>query len=280
MAKHNDRYNVNFHNPKTRQIINYLQLAENRMSRQEFLSIGNNDILYKLKHSGYIKETSKGSFQGTKKLRDKVARETGHQFGKGSSCQHSQKLLKVAECIPHEVIIHRDFKTGTEIEKQFYQFKQSNEYKERTEYVRQEYSKRIDSLKEHHASIQASAVSQRDKLQENINYQHTLSVLKRELNIIEEERYSAPDFSFTCYKAQSLEFLSNLNKEMNSVSCRGHIMKYQMSATNTIMKQIMEESLTDTITWTIEIITEHYGTEDLKRHYQYDKITDTKTIYI
>ena len=280
MSKSNDRYKVNFNNQKTIQVINYLQLAENRLSREEILSIGNKDILYKLKNSGYIKETSKNNFQGTKKLRTEMTKRTGNQFGKGSSSQHSQKLLTVAKCIPSQVIDNRDFKTGTELEKQFNQFKATPEYKERTEQARQEQISKIENLKQYHASVQtSSSTAEREKLQENINYLQSYSILERSLSVIEEERYSVPDFSFTCTRAQSLEFLSNLNETQSNTGSGTYSPIYHNGA-SVHMKQIIEETTTDTITWTIEIITNHYGTEDLERHYLYDRVTNTHTIYI
>lgn len=280
MSKTSDRYKVNFSNPKTMQVIHYLQLAENRLSREEMMSIGNRDILYKLKNSGYIKETSKGSFQGTKKLRTEMAKRTGCQFGKGSSSQHAQKLLSVAKCIPKEIISGRDFKTGTELEKQFNQYKTTEEYKERTEQARQEQISRIESLNQYHANVQSSpSISEREKLQENINYLQSYSVLERNLSIIEEERYSVPDFSFTCSREQSLEFLNNLNKtQSNTGSGTYSLIDHNGASAN--MKQTIEETATDTITWTIEIVTSNYGTEDLERHYLYDRVTSTHTIYI
>lgn len=280
MSKSNDRYKVNFNNSKTIQVINYLQLAENRLSREEILSIGNKDILYKLKNSGYIKETSKGNFQGTKKLRTEISKRTGNQFGKGSSSQHSQKLLSVAKCIPSQVIENRGFKTGIELEKQFNQFKTTQEYTERTKQARQEQISKIESLNQYHTSVQTSiSITEREKLQENINYLQSYAILERNLNIIVEERYSVPDFSITCTKEQSLEFLNSLNRTQNNTGSGSYSSIYHKGA-SVQMKQIIEETTTDTITWTIEIVTNNYGAEDLERHYMYDRITSTHTIYI
>lgn len=175
MAKSNSRYKVNFKNNRVQTVINYLQLAENKMSREDFIKLGTRDIFYQFKKSHYIQESSKGIFQATKKLRDRIEKQTGSQFGKGSSVQHSKKILEVSKCIPKEIITNRDFKTGTEIEKRFNQFKSTGEYNYRIEAMLKSCTDKIESLNQHHLYVQNSnTISSKEKLQENINYHSDL----------------------------------------------------------------------------------------------------------
>ncbi|GLC80120.1 hypothetical protein LBYZC6_22340 [Lacrimispora brassicae] len=263
-------------------MINFLQLTENKLTKQNIYELGNKDIFYQLKNSNYIKQTSQGVFQGTKLLRNKIEKQIGSQFGKGSSLQHSQKILTVAKCIPIEIIQNRQFKTGTEIDKEFQKYKKSTEFKQRTEKQRQEYESKINNLNQQHFQMQnSSEISLREKLQENITYLKKMENLTRSLVIIEEKRYSIPDFSFLCSKQESFKFLENLSKASIHAGFRCFDKTNIKEETHmNSMKEIIKQSESNIIRFTIEIVTDSYGKEDLERHYLYDQVTQTHTIYV
>lgn len=274
MSKSNNRYKVNFQSIRVQTVVNYLQLAENKMSREDFIKMGTRDIFYQLKKNNYIQESGKGIFQATKKLRDKVEKQTGSQFGKGSSVQHSKKILEVSKCIPKEIIQNRQFKTGTEIEKKFNQFKSSEEYNHRIELMQKNYIDKIESLNKRHFFVQNSnIVSEREKLQENIGFHSTLYGLERSMDILKDNPCSIPDYTFTATREQAEQFIENLkdwgaNTHTNTDS-----------AISTI-KQILETSTEQVLELQIEIITNNYGQVDMERHYNYETVTNTKVIYI
>lgn len=274
MAKSNSRYNVNFKNNRVQTVINYLQLAENKMSREDFIKLGTKDIFYQFKKNNYIQESSKGIFQATKKLRDKIEKQTGSQFGKGSSVQHSKKILEVSKRIPKEIITNRDFKTGTEIEKRFNQFKSTGEYKYRIEAMLKSYIDKIESLNQHHFYVQNSnTISSREKLKENVNYHSALYGLERSASILKDNPCSIPDFCFNATRGQAEQFIENLKDW--GVSTHTNTDK----AISTI-KQILETSTEQVFNLQIEIITNSYGSVDMERHYNFETITNTKVIYI
>lgn len=280
--KNKNRNKVNFQNPKVRSVINYLQISENSLCKNDIYKIGSKDIFYQLKNSNYIKETSKGVFHGTKILRNKVEKETGRQFGCCSSQVHSKKILEIANLIPQNVIQNRQFKTGTELNKEFQEYKKSTKYEETTKLLKQYFMERINSQIQQHSQIQESPVIlKREKLQEEISNLKLMSELNRSLSIIEESRYLVPDFSFSCSKKEALNFLDKLSKECINVDSR----QTELCITNEgtrieRMKEIIRESTSDIITLVIEVITDSYGKEDLERHYLYDCVTSTHTIYI
>ena len=84
-----NRNRVNFSNPKVQNVLAFMELGENRISRQELLDIGTKDILYALKNSGYIKETQKGLFIGTPKLHKHVLHTDGKHFASSCSEEHA-----------------------------------------------------------------------------------------------------------------------------------------------------------------------------------------------
>ena len=117
-SKTNDRYKVNFANPKTKMVVSTMLLGESRITRGEILSMGNKEILYSLIHSGYIKEREKGVYIPTPKLKSHVAKDT-RSFSSSKSEEHSRTLRESLSLAPKDVLLDGRFKTSTEIEHHF-----------------------------------------------------------------------------------------------------------------------------------------------------------------
>lgn len=267
---------VNFNNPKTMQTIRYLQLAENRLKRQEMLAITGKDIFYQLKNNGFIKEDSKGIFQGTNKLHNHMKKLDGSTFSKSNSTEHSNKILKTIQFLPKEIITEARFQTGTDLQKEYQKQKHQREYKELLKQEKETLQRRIQELSTSYKELQQLEHDQVKKLQATFNYRMTMESLERTIEVLKENNFSPPDYSVELTKTEGEDYLSNLIEYRDSLE--KHTKEYDIYS-KAVEK--MEHLITDeNIILGIEIVTNNYGSLDMEKHYLYERIMKQNVIYI
>lgn len=269
---------INFNNPKTMNIIRYMQLSENRLSRQNLLTIGNKDILYQLKNGGYIKESPSGIFQGTSKLHTYMKRLDGSTFSKSNSPEHSAKILNSARLLPKQVISDGRFQTGTDLQIRYQKTKKQKEYKEGLRKEREALQRRLNELTFLHRDFQRSEKPTADKLQETFNFRSAKEALERSMSLLKENQFSPPDYSVELTKPESEAYLENLSIYRDNLD--KHSKEYSLY-TEAIEKLSCIITQSDgSFTVGIEIITNSYGSLDMEKHFLYERLTHQHVIYL
>ncbi len=268
---------INFNNPKTMNTIRYLQLSENRLSRQDLLAIGNKDIFYQLKNGGYIKEAG-GIFQGTSKLHNYMKKQDGSTFSKSNSPEHSAKILNSAKLLPKQIISEGRFQTGTDLQQQYQKTKNQKEYQEALRQEREALKGRMNELSSLHREFQRSEEAKAEKLQEAFNYRSAKDTLERSMNLLKENQFSPPDYAVELTKSEGEAYLNNLMSYRDSLE--GYSKDYSLY-TKAIEKLSCLIAQSDgSFTVGIELVTNSYGSLDMEKHFLYEQLTHQTVLYL
>ena len=275
------RSKTNFNNPKVKSLIRYMELSENRLSKTDILEIANKDILYQLRNEGYIKETEQNCYKATKKLTSKMEKDHAETFGRSSSKAHSKRVYESTKLLPRKVILERNFKTGKELEQEFKRYQKTDTYKSAYQERLTNLITTKGNLRDYHSKIQRSDLSKSTKLQENIDYQASNDELNRSIGILRSNKIcNVPDYSFTCSYEDSIAYCNKLKEyqstlEKNTKEYR--IYQEAIEKTTTILTAYEPDQ---SITWSVEIITNSYSAVDIERHQNYELFTGQTVIYL
>jgi hypothetical protein len=269
---------INFNNPKTMNTIRYLQLSENRLSRQDLLTIGNKDILYQLKNGGYIKESAGGIFQGTSKLHTHMKKLDGSSFSKSNSPEHSAKILNSAKLLPKQVISEGRFQTGTDLQQQYQKMKHHKEYQEALKQEREALQGRINGLSSLHREFQRSEENRAEKLQEAFNYRSAKEALERSMTLLKENQFSPPDYAVELTKSEGEDYLDSLSRYRDSLE--EHSRDYSLYTEAVEKLSCIISQSEGSFTVGIEIITNSYGSLDMEKHSLYEQLTHQTVLYL
>lgn len=274
--KQNNRNNVNWNNPKVQAVVSYIQLGENRITKAEIMSLANKDIYYQLRNSGYIKESEKGHFTGTKKLHTYISKLDNSHFASSGSKEHSQKLRDSLSLIPKSVLERRDFKSSYDIEKQFNKITlKSQEYKETLQTMKQNIK---DSLFKMEASYQVglnACNSEYMRYKLNISYQKEKEHYESQLSYLSEKPYLTPDYQVTLTEQERYSFIDNLESYREHLDERSPAYDYYTESINKL-KELPE----GTVTVNIEIITSSYGNREIELHENFEVFSGTPQIFL
>lgn len=274
-SKTKDRYTVNFNSEKTKSIITTLMIAENRITKDEIISIGNKDIYYKLSKSGYITESSKGIYKGTQRLKNYIKQKDNKSFSSSGSASHSQAVRNTLKFVPSSVLSRKSFNTGTDIEKDFKKIQRTEQYKHNLE-------KLENSLKEERYQIEKAyqealqyAKDEIDRYMSKMQYLQDRDRVSARQSWLEQEPLT-PDYQLTFREDEFHQYLENLKSYRDSLD--------EDSKAYSIYSQSIEklENLTvnGEITINIEVITDSYQNREIFLHQVYEQTTNQSQIFL
>lgn len=273
--KNTDRNKVNFKNKKTMILIANLQLAENTLSKNDVLQIANKDIYYKLKNSGYIKE-SNGRVKATPKLQNYIKKLDNSSFSYSCSRDHAKRIRNSLSLLPESVLVNRAFTSGVDVEKKYKRFSKTQTHKTRLEQMKQGYKSRLSSLNKEHVIFSKTKHNEQERYTHNLNYQRQREKIISSLNRLEREICLTPDYQVTFTRTELDSYIDNLEhyrEELNENS-------RQYSLYTQSIEQLRGLEFQDTISISIELVTTHYHTKELELHKNHSILTNTPQIFL
>lgn len=273
--KNTDRNKVNFKNKKTQLVISYLQLAENNMSKNDVLQIANKDIYYKLKNSGYIKE-SNGRVKATPKLQNYIKKLDNSSFSYSCSRDHAKRIRNSLSLLPESVLVNRAFSSGVDVEKKYKNFCKTQTYKTRLEQMKQEYKSRLSSLNKEHMIYLKTNHNEQERYAHNLSYQRQHEKIISSLNRLEREVCLTPDYQVTFTRTELDSYIDNLEHYREKLNENSR----QYSLYTQSIEQLMGLEFQDTISINIELVTTHYHTKELELHKNHSILTNIPQIFL
>lgn len=268
-----DRNRVNFNNPKTKLIVSTLALSENRATKPELISLGNKDIFYSLKNSGFITEKEKGVFCGTAKLHNYLKKTEGKQFASSSSSVHSQAVRNSLKHIPQSVLVNGRYKTGTDINFQNRRIAKSSDYRMKVDVIRNELKSELTKAE---LERNRPCSTEEEHLRRALQYKAQKESILSRMDWLDQGCLT-PDYQITLTQHQLNEYIANLAnyREMLSVDSKA----YEVYG-NSIDKLKSIPAFESNVTISVEIITNHYGERELFRHQLFETIEGHPQIFL
>ena len=279
--KHSKRNNVNWSNPKVQSVVSYLQLGENRITKAEIYTLSNKDIFYQLKNSGYIKETTKGSFIGTAKLHKHIRESEGSSFSSSSSAEHSQALRRSLSLIPKSTLEQKHFRSSVDIEKRFNRsIKNSSLYKEELASMRKDCQTKLSSLESEHQNFLSVPHTATEIWNEKTCYQKEKESLYQNLHILEEKPYLVPDYQVTLTKNELSDYISNLEGYSKTLLEQSRAKDFYSDSINKLKELHAQMDFATSVTINIEIVTNTYGSREIVQHKNFEHFSATPQIFL
>lgn len=262
---------LNLKNPKQRDIINLFAVSEGRVGRQDILSTGNKEIMYRMINLGYIKETVKGSgiYKATAKLKKLTEQTTGKKYNNGCSNKHSAIMSKTAtKVIPKSVLSSGRYTGQNDIKTRMESYKHTPQYIQGLRLIRNKvHSNYRDCTNRYNSSISH---------QQRIDARKELEVAAMKKGVIDSDNPSfTPDIEITISRAEAEELLQNIREIADSSDGREHSFMMQ----NEEKLERLLGTTDQTFTIGCEIVTENYGNEELFRHQVYEILTGEQVLY-
>lgn len=277
-SKNKSRNKVNFSNPKVQTIISYLQLGENRISKQEILSIGNKDILYQLKNSGYLQQSSKGEFKATSKLHTYVKKTDGTHFSSSSSNSHSRAVRDSLSLLPSSVLERKSYSSSADAERYFEKkVKPTQQYKEELYRMKQELKEELMQIEDAYSQSRTKQQSDYDRYCSKMDFIHNKeSVISRQ-EWLEEKTYLIPDYQITLTQDELSQYIYTLSdyRDCLDTDCKAYNLYSEA-----IEKLQNLSCYEGEVTISIEVITDSYGQRELQLHQNYERLSNTTQIYL
>lgn len=270
------RNKVSWSNPKVSTVVSYLQLGENRITKAELMSLGTKDIFYQLRNSGYIRESSNGTFAGTEKLHRHIKKMDGSHFSSSGSAFHSQKLRDSLSLLPSSVLERKAFKTSFDIEATFNKKTlKSQDYRETLQTMRHELHSGLHSLT---ASLKTGLSNCTDDVEEyqlKLGYLRQKEELESRLSYLEDKPYLVPDYCVTLSMSERLQYIENL--EGYRATLNESSKAYSLCTESIDKLKGMPEG---TVTVNVEIATSTYGNRQLYLHRCFERLSGVPQIII
>lgn len=277
MAK-TKRNKVNFAtNRKVQAVVSHISLGEGRITRAEIMELANKDILYQLKNEGYIKETSKGVYTATRKLRTHVSKTDGLHFASSGSESHAQALRESLSLLPQSVIARKNYKTSTDVELSFKRNVCSKPiYQERLQHMISSKRDELSHIEEHYhkSNIPRDAVSHYNNRIDYMNHRdRTLSSLR----LLESDKpYLVPDYQVTLNQEELSRYIDNLTEKRDSFSSDSRNYEFYTQSIQTLSSLVGQGD----VVIQIEVVTSHYGSREIELHKNFERLTDTPLIFV
>ena len=269
-----NRYEVNFKSDKVKKIISHLELAENRMSKQQFDSLGTKDIYYQLLHSGYIKREG-DLIMGTNKLHKYVKHHHSTSFSSSCSREHSQGISKVLNLVPDSTLLRRGYSTSTDIEKSFKRYMKGEEGQAKMEAMRYQLQTDLANIDKAHLLYRQSPHSDTEAFNETLHYKKEREKCLNHLELFRDTPYLIPDMQLRFTEDEYQSFCDELREYTNLLS--GQEREIYDNALYTLEHL---EVGSGGITINFEIITNTYMERELYRHTVFEQLSDTPQIYL
>lgn len=264
----------NFSNPKTMAVIKHLQLAENRLSRNDIYQLANKDILYQLKNNGYVKETAGNIFSATPKLQTYMKRLDNSSFGYSSSTQHSKNIANSIHLLPKQILYENRFKTGKELEVEHQTYRKTNAYQEAVKTILTNYTNQQKQTFLLHKEKQQGDYSQLEKFKDMFSYRYHIDKWNTLTTAMKEQTDRVPDYEISLTREEAKQYQSALY----AYGEEHHKKEYLIASEK--VETILQQSNELVITLCIEIITNNYGRIELEQHYNYELTTGKPVIIL
>lgn len=277
-SKNKSRNKVNFSNPKVQTIISYLQLGENRISKQEILSIANKDVFYVLKNSNYIQQSSKGEFKATSKLHTYVKKTDGTHFSSSSSNSHSRAVRDSLSLLPSSVLARKSYRSSTDAERYFEKnIKPTQQYKEELYRMKQELREELRKIEDAYTQSQTEQQSDYERYCSKMDYIHDKETIISRQEWLEDKTYLIPDYQVTLTQDELSQYIDTMSDYRD---CLDSNSKAYSIYTESIDK-LQSLSLTEgEITISVEVITNSYGQREWQLHSNFERLSAIPQIYL
>ena len=277
--KAKDRNKVNFSNPKVKKIVSYMELGENRITKQEILNLANKDIFYQLKNSGYIQQSSKGEFKGTSKLHTYVKRTDAKHFSSSGSSSHAKAVRDSLSLLPSSVLERKSYSSSTDVERYFEKkVKPTQEYKEELYRMKQELKEELRQIESAYQTSKTETQTDYDKYCSKMEYLHDKDSATSRIEWLEDKTYLIPDYQITLRQDELREYIDNLSDYRE---CFDTDSKAYSLYTESIEKlQVLSSAVEGEITISVEVITDSYGQRELQLHQNFELLSHTPQIYL
>lgn len=271
-----DRYAVNFNHEKTKLIIAHLQLAENRISRNEIIAIANKDVFYKLSKSGYIQEVSKGIYKATTKLKNYTTDRDGKKYSSSGSASHSQAVRHTLSFVPKSVLLRKSYNTSTDIEKEYNRNKQSREYNEKLGKIKNDLREEREQMERAYKESLTYAKDDYDRYSSKMQYLQDRDSVSVRQSWLQEKTCLTPDYQLTFKMNEFEEYIQNLKNYKDTLD--------EDSKAFSIYSQSIEKLQNITfegeITINIETITDTYMNREIFLHTVYEQLSGQNQIFL
>lgn len=276
MAKVKQR-KVNFTNRKVQSVISHLSLGEGRITRAEIMELSNKDILYSLKNEGYIKETTKGVYTATKKLRSYVAKTDGTHFASSGSEAHARALRDSLSTLPQSVLASKNYRTSTDVELSFKRKVCSKPiYQERLQNMLAEKREQLSQIEEryHRNNASQDTIS---RYTDHIDYMNHRDRTLSSLRLLESDKpYLVPDYQITLSQTELSEYIDNLTQKRDSLSPDSRNHQLYTESLHTLYKLTGQGD----VVINVEVVTSTYGNREMELHRNFERLTDMPLIFV
>lgn len=271
------RNKVNFTNRKVQSVVSHLALGEGRITRGEIMELANKDILYQLKNEGYIKETSKGIYTATKKLRSYVSKTDGTHFASSGSEAHAKALRESLSTLPQSVLASKNYKTSTDVELSFKRNVCSKPiYQERLQNMLAEKREQLSQIEQRYqrSNVPRDTVS---RYTDRIDYMNHRDRTLSSLRLLESDKpYLVPDYQVTLNQEELSRYIDNLTEKRDSFSSDSRNYELYSQSVQTLSSLVGQGD----VVIQVEVITSHYGSREIELHKNFERLTDTPLIFV
>lgn len=277
--KNKSRDKVNLSNPKVRKIVSYLELGENKISKQEILSLGNKDIFYQMKNSYLIQQCSHGEFKGTSKLHTYVKKTDGRHFSSSASSSHSKAVRDSLSLLPSSVLERKSYSSSADVERHFEKkVKPTQQYKEELYRIKQSYKDELKQIESAYASSQTEQRSDYDRYCSKMEYLHDRDSVTSQIQWLEDKTYLIPDYQITLTQDELSQYIVTLSDYRDCLDndCKA----YNLYSESIEKLQVLSSAAEGEITISVEVITDSYGQRELQLHQNFEQLSHTPQIYL
>ena len=268
------RYEVNFKSDRVKKIISHLELAENRMSKQQFDCLGTKDVYYQLLHSGYIKREG-DLIMGTPKLHKYVKHHYSTSFSSSCSKEHSQGISKVLNFVPDSTLLRRSYSTSTDIEKSFKRYMKKEQGQAKMDAMKYQLKTDLTNIDKAHLLYRQSSHSDAEAFNETLHYKKERERCLSHLELFKDTPYLIPDMQLRFTEDEYHSFCDELREYTNLLS--GQEREIYDNALYTLENL---EVPSGGITINLEIITNTYMEREFYRHMVFEQLSGTPQIYL
>ena len=235
-------------------------------------------MLYSLKHSGYIKETSPSVYTATKKLKTHLQKTEGIHIGTSGSKEHALAVRNSLQLIPKEALLQHRFKTSEDIIKEFkHKNLRSVSYNKALHSLISEKKEQLEYLKNSHLAYMPK--SECDRYEELIKYKKDKETIQSQISILESDKpYLTPDYQITFTSEQFNRYIDNYTEYIQGIPRNTNAYELCMESLKT-MYSLQSQGLEE-ITINIEQITNKYGNREIQMHKNYSVLTGQNQIFI
>ena len=277
-SKNKSRDKVNFSNPKVTKIVSYLQLGENRISKQEILSIGNKDIFYQLKNSGYIQQSSKAEFKATSKLHSYVKRADGTHFSSSSSNSHARAVRDSLSLLPSSVLARRSYRSSTDTERYFEKnIKPTQHYKEELYRMKQELKEELRQIEDAYTQSRTEQLSDYERYCSKMDYIHDKESIISRQEWLEDKTYLIPDYQVTLTQDELSQYIDTMSDYRDCLDSNSKAYSIYSESIEKLQELSTHEG---EVTISIEVITDTYGQKQLELHSNFERLSQIPQIYL